>query len=120
MWRLLISGSTSNADCEDAEKQVPVEFREVNEPPFIEPKPGMKPSEAVRIRDISTDKLGTKNKTGTGDLETKKGQIDSQAASSAGQSTCEPLKKTEPSKKKAPGIIYMYVHTCNHFLIMKS
>ncbi|XP_078372427.1 arginyl-tRNA--protein transferase 1-like isoform X1 [Oculina patagonica] len=96
------SGSTSSADCEDAEKQVPVEFREVNEPPFIEPKPGMKPSEAVRIRDISTDKLGTKNKTGTGDLETKKGQIDSQAASSAGQSTCEPLKKTEPSKKKAP------------------
>lgn len=82
----------------------------MNEPAFVKLKPGMKPSEAVKIRDISTDKLGTKNMTGTGDLETRKGQIDSQTASSAGQSTCEPFKKTEPSKKEAPGRIYLYMN----------
>ncbi|KAJ7394368.1 hypothetical protein OS493_000175 [Desmophyllum pertusum] len=82
--------SSSNADCEDAEKHIPVEFNQVNEPAFLEHLPDKKPSEAVNIRDISTDKLekkDLKNQAG----ETRKGPIDAQAASSSDQSACEPL-----------------------------
>ena len=94
--------STSSADCEDAEKQIPAE---VNQSAFVEPLPGIKPSEAVKLKDLSTHKLEPKGTKGPGDVETRKGQIESQAASSAGQSSHEPLKKTEPSKKKPPGRI---------------
>lgn len=75
----------------------------MNEPAFVEPTPGTKPSEAIKIRDISIDKLKRKDVKGTGDLRTRKGPKDSQAASSSGQSACEPFNKTELLKKQAPG-----------------
>lgn len=81
---------------------------------FVEPKPGIKPSEAVKMKDISTDKLRTKDVKGTGGLETREGPKDSQAASSTGHATCKQLNKSEPSKKKAPGRIYMKFSICKN------
>lgn len=82
---------------------LPGELEEVHEPAFVEPLPGIKPSETVKVGDISTDKLGKKDLKGSGDLKTRKGPVDLQAASSSGQLACEQLKKTKPVKGKTPG-----------------
>lgn len=92
----------SNADCKDAGKQTLAEFSEVNDPAFLEPMPGTKPSETIKTRDINTDKLERSNVKGTADLVTTKGPKDSQVASSSGQSVCEPVNKTKLLKKQAP------------------
>jgi len=95
---LLISESTSsNADCKDAGKQTLAEFSEVNDPAFLEPRPGTKPSETIKIRDVNTDKLKRSTVKGTA------GPKDSQVASSSGQSVSEPLHKLKLLKKQAPG-----------------
>jgi len=75
----------------------------VNDPAFLEPMPGTKPSETIKTRDINTDKLERSNVKGTADLVTTKGPKDSQVASSSGQSVCEPVNKTKLLKKQAPG-----------------
>lgn len=100
MYLLFISESTSsNADCKDA----PAESSEVNNPAFVEPMPGTKPSKTIKIRDVNTDKLERKDVKGTADSANRKGPKDSQAASSSGKSVCEPLNKTKLLKKQAPG-----------------
>lgn len=104
IFLLFISESTSsNADCKDAGKQTPAELSEVNDPAFVEPKSGTKPSETIKIRDINTDKLEMKDVKGTVNLVTRKGLKDAPAASSSGQSACESLNKTKLLKKHVPG-----------------
>ena len=75
----------------------------MNDPAFVEPKSGTKPSETIKIRDINTDKLETKDVKGTVNLVPRKGPKDAQAGSSSGQSACEPLNKTNITKKQVPG-----------------
>ena len=104
LFLLFISEPTSsNADCKDAGKQTPAELSEVNDPAFVEPKSGTKPSETIKMRNINTDKLEMKDVKGTVNLVTRKGLKDAPAASSSGQSACESLNKTKLSKKHVPG-----------------
>ena len=104
LFLLFISESTSsNADCKDAGKQTPAELSEVNDPAFVEPESGTKPSETIKIRDINTDKLERKDVKGTVNLVARKGLKDAQATSSSGQSACESLNKTKLLKKHVPG-----------------
>ena len=100
---IILESTSSNADCNDAGKQTPAEFSEVNDPAFIEPKPGTKPSETIKIRDINRDKLESSKVKGTADLVTTKRPKDLQAASSSGQSVYKSLNKAKLLQKQVPG-----------------
>ena len=97
------SESSSKAEGKDAAGYPSGELDDTHEAAFVEPLPGIKPSESVKARDISYDELRKKNLSGVKDWKTTKGTVDLQASASTGQTAFESTKKTEPVKGKMPG-----------------
>lgn len=94
--------SSSKAEGKDAAGYPSGELDDTHEAAFVEPLPGIKPSESVKARDISYDGLRKKNLSGVKDWKTTKGTVDLQASASTGQTACESTKKTKPVKGKTP------------------